>query len=209
MLRLPPTAIAGPLLRTQLRTTVLGAALLAAAPAVYAALRGEHNLSFAVSVAAIAGAATLGFAVDDPAEATLAPCPVPRATRRTCRAAFIVIAIGMSWTVVAKAARAADYAVGPLSDRAPETLAAAMVALAFASGASRAGSDSPGLAALVATVLAVAASSGMSLYLIWLPQLGDPSHRGRWWIVAVVGAGGSWWLSRDPSKRRPSPRSVR
>jgi hypothetical protein len=73
------------------RTPVAALAALAAAPAVYAWARGHHDLSFPVTLALITGAASLGFVVDDPAEATLNACPIPRAARRWARAGFIAI----------------------------------------------------------------------------------------------------------------------
>jgi hypothetical protein len=203
MLRMPPAAIAAPLMRAMWRTPVLGVAVLVAAPAVYAAARGNHDLSFPVTLAAITGAASLGFAVDDPAEATLTPCPIPRASRRTARAGLIAITVAASWAIVALSAHAADYHIGPLRARLAETAAAATISMAFAARAARAGSDSPGIAAVTATLLALGTCSGLALYLTWLPQLGHPLHTTRWWIVAAIAATFAWWWSRDPSARIP------
>jgi hypothetical protein len=193
------------------RTPVLGLAVLVAAPAVYAAARGNHDLSFPVTLAVITGAASLSFAVDDPAEATLTPCPIPRASRRTARAGLIAITVAASWAIVAISAHAADYHIGPIRARLPETAAAATISMAFAVRAARAGSDSPGIAAVTATLLALGTSSGLALYLTWLPQLGHPLHTTRWWIIAAVAASFAWWWSRDPATRPPfvarSPRS--
>lgn len=189
------------------RTPIAAVAVLTAAPAVYAAARGHHDLSFPVAVASIVGGATVAFAVDDPAESTLTPCPVPRSTRRWLRAALITVAVAVSWAVVAVSAHVADYSVTPLRPRIVETAAAAAFAVAFAARAARDGSDSPGLAAITATLLTFAVSSGLALSLGWLPQLGHPQHTNRWWMVAGAAALGAWWWSRDPSSRSaPVPR---
>ena len=63
-------ALTVPLGRVMWRTPVLGIAVLAAAPSVYAAARGHHDLSFPVTLATITGAASVSFALDDPAEAS-------------------------------------------------------------------------------------------------------------------------------------------
>lgn len=201
MLRLPPAAIAAPLVRAMWRTPVLGVAVLVAGPAVYAAARGHHDLSFPVTLAAVTGAASLGFAVDDPAEASLTPCPIPQASRRAFRAGLIAIAVALSWAVVAFSSHVADYQIGPLRNRLPETVAAATISVAFAARAARAGSDSAGLAAVTATLLALATSSGLALYFTWLPQLGHPNHTTRWWTIAGIAAVAAWSGSRDPSAR--------
>lgn len=203
MLKIPTPAITAPLIRSMWRTPVLGVAALAAAPAVYAAARGQHDLSFPVTVALIAGAASLGFAVDDPAEATLTPCPIPRAARRSVRAGLIAITIGLSWALVALSAHVAEYRIGPLRPLLAEAAAAAAISVAFAARAARSGSDSPGLAAVTATLLAFAVSSGMALYVTWVPQLGNQLHTTRWCAVSTVAASAAWWWSRDPSTRRP------
>lgn len=201
MLRIPPAAIAAHLVRAMWRTPVVALAMLVAAPAVYAAARGNHDLSFPVTLAAITGAASIGFAIDDPAEATLTPCPVPRASRRSIRACLIAISVAASWAVVALAAHAADYQIGPLRTRLAEIAAAATISVAFAARAARTGSDSPGLAAVTATLLALGTCSGLALYFTWLPQLGHPLHTTRWWVLAAVAAVAAWWWSRDPAAR--------
>lgn len=202
MLTAPAAAIAAPLIRAFWRTPVLGVAVIAAAPAVYAAARGYDDLSFAVAVASIAGASCLGFAVDDPAEASLNPCPVPRAARRWIRAVLISVVVALSWLVVLLSARAADFSLDPLRTRLAEAAAAAAIALAFAARAARDGSDSPGLAGVAATVMAISVSSGLSVYLTWLPQFGHPLHTTRWCVVALAAGSAGWWWSRDPAARR-------
>jgi len=200
---MPPAAMAAPLVRAMWRTPVLGVAILVAAPAVYAAARGNDDLSFPVTLAVIAGAASVGFAVDDPAEAILTPCPIPRASRRWVRAGLIAITVAASWAVVAVSSHAAGYQLGPVRSRLAETTATAAISLAFAARAARSGSDSAGLVAVTGTLLALGTFSGLSLYLTWLPQLGHPLHTTRWWIIAALGALAAWWWSRDPSARRP------
>lgn len=202
---MPPAAIAGPLVRAMWRTPVIGVAVLGAAPAVYAAARGNADLSFPVTVAAITGAASLGFAVDDPAENTLTPCPIPRASRRVVRAVLIAIAVAASWTVVAVASHTAGHELGPLTNRLAETAAAAAISMAFAAGAARAGSDSAGLAAVTGTLVALGVSSGLATVFTWLPQLGHPLHTTRWWTLAAVATLAASWWSRDPSVRSPAP----
>ncbi len=204
MLKMPPAAIAAPLVRAMWRTPVLGVAMLIAAPAVYAAARGNDDLSFPVTLAVIAGAASLGFAVDDPAEVTLTPCPVPRASRRWVRGCLIVVTVAASWTVVAISSRAVGYQLGPLRTRLAETVATAAISVAFAARAARSGSDSAGLAALTGTLAVLGTCSGLSLYLTWLPQLGHPLHTTRWWIIAAIASLAAWSWSRDPSARMPT-----
>ena len=185
------------------RTPVLGVAMLISAPAVYAAARGQSDLSFPVLLAVIAGGASLGLAVDDPAESTLTPCPVPRASRRAMRAAMIAATIATSWAIVAICTQIADHPIGRLQPRLAEAAAAATISFAFASRAALAGSDSPGIAAITGTIAAFGISSGLALYLTWLPQIGQPAHTSRWWAVAAIGATAAWWWSRDPSSRGP------
>ncbi len=207
MLRAPGPAIVAPLTRAMVRTPVAAMAVLIAAPSVYAAARGHHDLSFPVTVASVVGAATVAFAVDDPAQSTLTPCPVPRSTRRWARGGLISLAVASSWAVVVVSAHAADYSLTPLRPRIAETAAAAAFAVAFAARAGRDGSDSPGLAAVTATLLTFAVSSGLALTITWLPQLGHPQHATRWWGVAFAAATAAWWWSRDPSARiRPRRR---
>lgn len=201
MLKVPPVAIAAPLVRALWRTPVVALALLVAAPAVYAAARGHHDLSFAVTLASIAGAASLGFAMDDPAEATLTSCPVPRSVRRSIRAGLIAMIVLASWAVVALAAHVADYQIGTRSSRLAESAAAAAISWAFAARAAQSGSDSPGLAAVTATLLALGTCSGLALYFTWLPQLGYPFHSTRWWVLAAVVSVVAMWWSRDPAAR--------
>lgn len=194
-------ALVTPLLRVMWRSPVLGVAVLVAAPAMYAVLRGEHDLSFPVSLAAIVGASSVAFAVDDVAEATLTPCPTSRATRRFLRAVMIAVVMLVSWGVVAVAVRASDASAGPMRIRIPEAAAAASISAAFAARAGRHGADRPGLASLVATLLVFATVSGVALRLTWLPQVGHPLHSDRWWIVAAATASCAAWWSRDPSAR--------
>jgi hypothetical protein len=183
------------------RTPVLALALLITAPAIYAAARGHHDLSFPVTLAAITGAAGLSLAVDDPAEVTLTPCPIPRASRRMARIGLIAITLAASWVVVAISANVANYDIGLLRTRLAETVAAATLSMAFAARAANAGSDSPGIAAVTATLVTFGTLSGLALYLTWLPQLGHPPHTTRWWIIAAIAATFAWWWSRDPSAR--------
>jgi hypothetical protein len=197
-----------PLVRAMARTPVAAVIVLVAAPTVYAAARGEHDLSFAVGLAAVLGAASLAFAIDDPAEVSLTPCPVPRSSRRWIRAALIAVGVVASWLVVAVSASAADYAIGSLRARAAETAAAGAVSVAFAARAARDGSDSPGLAAVTATLIAFGVSSGLAIALAWLPQMGNPTHATRWWMVAAAAAAAAWWWSRDPAARTPRRTSV-
>ncbi len=201
MLSRPAPAITAHLLRAMTRTPVAAIAMLATAPAVYAWARGHHDLSFPVTLASTTGAASLGFVVDDPAEATLNACPIPRAVRRWNRAGLIAIAIAACWTIVAVSAHAADYALGPLRVRLAETVAAAAISVAFAARAGRDGSDSPGLAAVTATLLALAVNSGLALQFTWLPMIGNPQHTIRWLTVAAVAGTVAWWWSRDPAAR--------
>jgi hypothetical protein len=201
VLRSPAPAIIAPLMRAMVRTPVAAVAVLAAAPSVYATARGHHDLSFPVTVASVVGAASVAFAIDDPAEATLTPCPVPRSTRRWTRGALISLAVVASWVIVVVSAHAADYSLNPLRPRIAETAAAAAFAIAFAVRAGRDGSDSPGLSAVTATLLTFGVCSGLALSITWLPQLGHPQHATRWWIVASAAATAAWWWSRDPSAR--------
>jgi hypothetical protein len=200
-LRRPAPAITTHLLRAMTRTPVAALAVLATAPAVYAWARGHHDLSFPVTLASITGAASLGFAVDDPAEATLTACPTSRAVRRWVRAGLISIAIAACWTIVAFSAHAADYPLGSLRVRLAETVAAAAISVAFAARAGRDGSDSPGLAALTATLIVLAVSSGLALQITRLPLIGNPQHTTRWWTVAAAAGTAAWWWSRDPAAR--------
>lgn len=203
MLTRPPLSLVAPLGRAMIRTPVLGLAGLTAAPAVYAAARGYHDLSFPVTLATVGGAASLSLAFDDPAEASLTACPTPRATRRWMRAGLISITVAGAWALVVASAHYADYALDPWRIRLVEAAAGATISLVLAAAATRQGSTTPGVAAAATTLLLLAVTSGLALRIGWLPQLGNPHHTGRWWAVAAVAVAiGSWW-SRDPASRGP------
>lgn len=203
MLRVPPPAIAVPLVRAMWRTPVLGVAVLVAAPAVYAAARGNDDLSFPITLAVVVGAASLGLAVDDPAEASLTPCPTPRSSRRWARTGLIAISVAASWAVVAICSHTVGYQLRPVRGQLAEAAATAAISVAFAARVARSGSDSSGLAALTGTLLALSTSSGLSTYFTWFPQLDHPLHTTRWWVVATVAGLAAWWWSRDPASRSP------
>ncbi|MDH4076097.1 MAG: hypothetical protein OEW29_09190 [Acidimicrobiia bacterium] len=201
MLTHPPVCMVAPLGRVMLRTPVLGLGALTAAPAIYAAARGHRDLSFAVTLATIVGAASFALAFDDPAEASLTACPTGRSVRRSMRAGLISISVAGAWVLVAASAHHADYSLEPWRIRLVEAAAAAAISLAFAAAAARHGSTTPGVGAVVATVLTLAVGSGLALRIPWLPQLGNPHHDGRWLTVIAIALTAAYWWSRDPASR--------
>lgn len=203
MLTRPPLGLITPLGRAMIRTPVLGLAALTAAPAVYAAARGHNDLSFAVTLATVVGAASLSLALDDPAEASLIACPTSRAARRWMRAGLISMTVAGAWALVAASAHYADFALEPWRIRLVESAAAAGISLAFAAAATRQRSTTPGVAAAATTLLLLAVTSGLALRITWLPQIGNPHHTSRWWAVAAPAAAIGCWWSRDPASRIP------
>ena len=205
MLTRLPLRLIAPLGRAMLRTPMLGLAALTATPAIYAAARGHHDLSFPVTLATIIGAASLALALDDPAETSLTACPTTRAARRWMRAGLISVTIAGAWALVAASAHHADYAFEPWRIRLVEAATAAAISLAFAAAATHHGATTPGVAAAAATLLTLAVSSGLALRIAWLPQLGNPHHEARWWTVAAIAVMLAYWWARDPASRSPHP----
>ena len=205
MVTIVPLVITGPLLRTMTRTPLGAVIAIAAAPSVYAAARGHQDLSVFITWAGLSGATCAGFAMDDAAEVTLSSCATPRSTRCWTRAALIAAAVALCWAAVAISVHLAGAPLGPVRGRLPETTAALAMSVAFASRLVRDGTHPAGLAAVMSTLMTIAASSALSLYVEWLPQVGRRDHGPRWWMVAALAALGAWWWSRDPA----APRSLR
>lgn len=203
-----PPAVTAPLLRAMARSPVPAAAVVAAAPALVALARGHRDLATGTTFLVVAGAATLGLAVDDPAAATLDACAIPRGARRVARAALVALVVVAATAVVVAAADATGTPLGPMRDRVPEAVAAAALSVALAARAARDGVPHPGLPAAATTVLAMATATGLSgasAHLAWLPQVGNPGHVVRWWTIAAVAGGCAWHWSRDPgAPRMPS-----
>jgi hypothetical protein len=94
----------------------------------------------------------------------------------------------------------------------PESAAAATVSLAAAACAARAGISSPGVAAALATPLTMATTTGLSIgrtSFDFLPQIANPYHANRWWLIAATAATVTWWWSQDPASRGPTRLSWR
>jgi hypothetical protein len=169
-------------------------------PAAVALVRGDQDLGLPAVVAAVVGGAALGFAVDDPADGTYAASPTTPRARLALRAVPIAAGVGAAWLVVACWAAVAGADTSPRGLLVAEAVASAGLAVVFGRLAARSGLGG-GLAAAVATVLAVATVSLLATRIPWLPVAGRTDHVGRWSITAL----GAWLLAvpltRDPPRR--------
>jgi len=196
-------AAAGPSLRTVLATPAVAVAALAALPAAVTVARGGHDLQRAIVAAAVLSGAAYAFAVDDPAEATLAASPSPVRTRLTLRVVAVTIAVASAWLVIAGCAWLAGAALGPLGPRAAEATAAAGVAItAGRCDPHRAAPD--GLWGAIAAVVVLLGMTLVARHQPWLPTLGQSDQALGWWVVAAVAWLGAWWVTRDPAAGTPA-----
>lgn len=195
-----------PLVRELGRSPLLGAIVAVTVPTWYQLARLHDDVQTSAMLAIVAGGALLGFAFDDPAQRTLNACAHGRTARRSMRMLLVAALLAGCWSVVVIAVEARGADLGPVSDRLPEAIAAAALASAFAAVGLRNGVATPGFGAAVIAVLAMTASTGMSLWssqLRWLPQVANPDHAPRWWITAAFAAAAAVWWARDPAARSP------
>lgn len=183
-----------------LRTIAAGLGL-AAAPTAVAVLEGGRDLSDPLVAAAVIGAATAAFFVEDPAGETLSASPTPLARRRVLRLAAIALGLAVTLaTLVTIAALRGSVTGDELAGRAAEVAAVSGLAAAIAGLAHRHGVAAAAVAGALAGALAALLVSALAQRFHQLPAVGVVEQHGRWWLVALAGWAAAAWSSRDPCR---------
>lgn len=183
--------------------------VLAAMPAIIVAARGGADFDGALIAASIIVGAGAGYAVDDPAAATLAASPTTLAARRSLRGAVIVVALALAWVMAVGLAGRFGAGRPDLSDLAATMAAAAAISLALAARARTDAAVSSGSAAGSGALLAMVVVASLSMRWSQLPTLDPGPSHGRWWWVAAAGLASAAWSSRDPAGRAGAMRVPR
>ena len=175
---------------------------LAAVPAVVTLARGGTDIGLAVVLIVLGAGASVAWAIDDDSDSSLSAMPVSGPMRLSVRiaAAAIVAALVMSVAFIV-------IAIGPgipsdLSDRAPEGITAAAVALAFALAVARRGEPTAGATGAIAGLLAPAVVAGLATR--WpdvFPTFSPGPLHVRWWWLAAAAALVAAWNGRDVARR--------
>lgn len=178
----------------------IGAALaLAATPTVAVALQGDRDLSGAMVAAAIVGAATVAFFVEDPAGETLSASPTSLGRRRALRLSAIALGLAVTCTVlVAIAALRGSVTADDLTQRAAEIAAVSGLAAAVGGWTHRRGTAAAGPMGALAGALGVLLISSLAQQYHQLPAVSTIEQHERWWLVAMVSWAVAAWSSRDP-----------
>jgi hypothetical protein len=176
--------------------------VLAAIPALVTMARGGTDIGLSVVLIVLAAGASVAWAIDDDSESSLSAMPVSAPVRVSVRvaAAAIVAALMMSVAFII-------VAIGPgippdLSDRAPEGMTAAAVALAFALGVARRGERTAGATGAIAGLFVPAVVA--SLATRWpdiFPTFSPGPLHVRWWWLAAAAALVAAWNGRDVARR--------
>jgi hypothetical protein len=180
----------------------IGAALvLAAVPFLSVVLQGSDDLSGAMVVASIVGAATVGFFVEDPAGETLSASPTSLGRRRALRLSAIALGLAIALgALVAIAELRGPVAADDLAQRAAEVAAFSGLAAAVGGLAHRHGAAAAGPMGAVSGGLGVLLISSLAFRYHQLPAVNTIEQHGRWWLVALAGWVTAAWSSRDPSR---------
>lgn len=197
-------AMRAPLGRELGRSPLLGAIGAVTFPVWYELVRLHDDVQTSAMLAVVAGGALLGFAFDDPAQRTLNACPLGRTERRWTRMLLVATLLAGCWALVVVTVEARGAALGSVSERMPEAIAAASLACAFAAIGLRNGVATPGFGAALLAVLGMTVSTGMSMWSIrlrWLPRVADPTHSTRWLVTAAIASSAAIWWARDPAAR--------
>jgi hypothetical protein len=203
------SAAVGPSLRTVMSTPAIAVAPLAALPAVVTIVHGGQDLRGATVAAALLSGAAYGFAVDDPAAATLAASPSPVRNRLALRVLAVTITVAAAWLVIAVCAWLTSAPLGPLGPRAAEGAAAAGLAITAARWGPRSAPPDGLRGAIVAIVVPLAITVVARSHQLLLPTLGRPDHATGWWAMAAITWLGAWWATRDPAAVRAGRRHAR
>jgi hypothetical protein len=194
-------ALARPVVRALSTTPAFAVAAASCLPMVVTVLRGGDDLAVATTAAALVGASSLGFAIDDVAANTVAAVPVPLGTRRSLRGALIGAVVAIAWLVAAAAAWTSDVALGPLGRLAPPSVATAGLALGLAGWLGQRDEPAAGAGGCVGALLAVLTSTVMSMRWPWFPSLLPGASATSWWLIAAAAWAAAAWWSRDPASR--------
>jgi hypothetical protein len=181
--------------------TLAAVAGLAAAPTVVVLLRHGHDATGALVAAALVAGAAVAFAVDDPAEETLAASPTNLATRRLVRLSAIALGVAaMALLLVVLAALVGTVRAADLGRRAAELAATAGLAAGLGGAARRRVLAGAAPGAAVGAVLTVLLVSALRFRYRALPALVDSPHHARWWLLAAAGGALATWTWRDPAR---------
>jgi fluoroquinolone transport system permease protein len=198
----------GPTART-LRWAALPAILLPALGLVELQRRQPNPDLTTLRVGALLLAVWAGFALDDPAEATVAAAPLPLLGRRALRVLAAVVALGACWALLLASTP------NPLPAAGVTLEAAALVAVALAAAAVASRLVADRLGGLVAgpVVLGLTLAAIRLPRRLWLyPAPGDPgwtAAHGRWAAVVAVAVVVLMVASLDPGRRGPRAFAVR
>ena len=176
--------------------------VLAAIPALVTVARGGTDIGLAIVLIVLGAGASLAWAIDDDSDSSLASMPVSTPVRVSVRvaAAAMVAALvmGVAFMVIA---------LGPgipsdLSDRAPEGIAAAAVALAFALCVARRGERTAGATGAIAGLFVPAVVAGLATrWPDMFPTFSPGPLHVRWWWLAAAAALVVAWSGRDVARR--------
>ncbi|MEO6629050.1 MAG: hypothetical protein ABIP03_10835 [Aquihabitans sp.] len=190
--------------RTVPMRSVAGLAAAAALPMVVTVAHGGTRLDVPLVVAGLLGAATLGYAIDDPARATVEASPTPLRVRRAWRLGVVLAVVVAGWVVTLGTGASSGYLpeAAALRARGAEALAAAGIALALAGMVQREMDLARvGFVALVGTVVGVLTVTVLAVRVDWLPAIGGTGSVVRWLWVGAMAWAVAGWASRDPAAR--------
>lgn len=195
-------AVVRPTARVARPAAAAATVALAGVPALVMVARSGRDLTAVTVLLALGAGASLAWASEDPAADLLTATPFSSAARLVVRLlAVVVVAAGVVGVVLAA------VAVGPglpgdLGLRPLEALAATGVAVAVGLGARARGDRAPGPSGVLAGLLVPGLVAALAVR--WpqaMPTFIDGPVHGRWWYVALMGAGVAGWLGRDPATR--------
>jgi hypothetical protein len=175
-------------------------ALVAVAPVFIGRVRDVHDYATTLLLSALLIGAASGFAVDDAAARTFESVPTVLRTRRILRFAVVATVLSVAVLVVAVLAVSGNGMMPRVGDVIPFGVAAAALALGFASLCPPDAPSSPGLVGTAGAVLSVITVAALSLRLRFLPSL-SPRDANRWFYVAAGALAVAWWQARDPAAR--------
>ena len=182
--------------------TILGG--LIAVGTIITGMSTGHNLAEIYALALVASTAGLGFALDDPAEETVAASPTPLARRRIHRVAIVGAITAATWLVIAGVVATSDTQRFPTYDVVIEVAALAAIGLATSAMVQRRTQASGGPTAALVVLVGPAFLSGVVFrdVRVFPSLVPGQDLRDRWIWLALAGAAVLILTSRDPAGRK-------